>query len=49
MGPAALLFIVGGAFRGAEIGGIVGTVTADDRMGYPDPIVVRIRRITSPN
>lgn len=44
MGPAALIFAVGGAFRGSEIGGIVGSVTANDRMGYPDPIVVRIKR-----
>lgn len=50
MGPAfALLLTVGAALRGAEIGGIVGALTAGDSMGYPSPIVMRIRRASSPD
>lgn len=44
MGPAfAVLLAVGGALRGAEIGGLVGTVTSDAAWEYPSPIILRIK------
>jgi Protein of unknown function (DUF2846) len=50
MGPAfAALLAVGVALKGAEIGGIVGAVTAGDLVAYPSPIVVRIKRPSSPD
>lgn len=50
MGPTfAVLMVVGGALRGAEVGGIVGAVTADDIVEYPSPIVIRIKRASSPD
>lgn len=46
MGPAfAVLLGLGGAFRGAEIGGVVGAVASGDRVAYPNPIEVHIQRI----
>jgi hypothetical protein len=39
--------VVGGAMQGAEIGGVVGTVTAGDRMGYPSPIIVQFKHTAS--
>lgn len=48
MGPAfAVLLAMGSAFRGAEIGGMVGAVTAGDAVRYPSPIVVQIKRASS--
>lgn len=50
MGPAfAVLLGLGGALRGAEIGGVVGAVASDNRMAYPNPIEVHIKRNPSPN
>lgn len=43
IGPAvALLLVVGGAIRGAEIGGLVGAVSSGDGWEYPSPITLRI-------
>jgi hypothetical protein len=42
-GPAlAVLVIIGGAFRGAEIGAIVGTAKVEDAVSYPAQIVLRV-------
>ncbi len=50
MGPAfAVLLGLGSAFKGAEIGGFVSAVTVGDRMTYPNPMVVQIKRKPSPN
>lgn len=44
MGPAfALLLVVGGALRGAEIGGLVGAVSSDAAWEYPSSIILRIK------
>jgi hypothetical protein len=48
MGPAfAILLGVGSAFKGAELGGILGAVTAGDKMVYPSPITIHIKRIST--
>jgi hypothetical protein len=50
MGPAfAALLALGSVLKGAEIGGIVGAVSAGDVVAYPSPIVVRIERAASPD
>lgn len=42
-GPAlAVLVIIGSAFRGAEIGALVGTAKVDDAVSYPAQIVLRV-------
>ncbi len=44
MGPAfALLLVVGGALRGAEIGGLAGAVSSGGGWEYPSPITLRIK------
>lgn len=44
IGPAfALLLVVGGAIRGAEIGGLVGAVSSGGGWEYPSPITLRIK------
>ena len=44
MGPAfAVLLAVGSAFRGAEIGGLVGAVSSGPAWEYPSPIILRIK------
>ncbi|MDP2007429.1 MAG: hypothetical protein Q8K45_17280 [Rubrivivax sp.] len=46
MGPAvAVLLAVGSAFKGAQIGGLVGAIRASGAPAYPSPIVVRIQRV----
>jgi hypothetical protein len=50
MGPAfAALLALGSVLKGAEIGGIVGAVSAGDVVAYPSPIVVRFERAASPD
>lgn len=45
MGQAfAVVLAVGSVFKGAEIGGAVGAVTAGNTVAYPSPIVIRIKR-----
>lgn len=44
MGPAfAVLLAVGSAFRGAEIGGLLGAVSSGGAWEYPSPITLRIK------
>lgn len=46
MGPAFVVLLgLGGAFRGAEIGGVVGAVASGDRVTYPNPIELHIHRL----
>ena len=46
MGPAfAVILGVGSAFKGAEIGGLVGALRQGERLMYPSPIAVHIRRM----
>jgi hypothetical protein len=48
MGPAfAVLLGVGSAWKGTELGGLVGAVTADGNLQYPSPIAVHIKRVPS--
>lgn len=55
MGPLfAIVLGVGSAFRGAEIGGVMGVMssgdlTADDELLYPSPIAIHIRRMATSN
>jgi hypothetical protein len=50
MGPAfAALLAVGSVLKGAEIGGILGTLSAGDLAAYPSPVVLRIKRPASPD
>ena len=50
MGPAfAVMLGVGSAFKGAELGGVLGAVTAGDEIVYPSPIAIHIRRMPSPD
>jgi len=52
MGPVfAIVLAVGSAFRGAELGGVIGAVTtgeltADNKLRYPSPIAIHIRRMS---
>jgi len=49
MGPAfAVGLVVGGALQGAELGGIVGAVSADDKIRYPSPITLHIKFTSTP-
>ena len=49
IGPASVVLLgVGGAFKGAELGGIVGAVSADDRIRYPSPITLNIKYMPTP-
>jgi hypothetical protein len=44
MGPVfAVLLVVGGALRGAEIGGVVGAASSGRNAVYPSPIVLHIK------
>ena len=44
MGPAVGIFLaVGSTFQGAELGGLVGAVTAGEWIVYPGPITLHIR------
>jgi hypothetical protein len=44
MGPVfAVLLVVGGAMRGAEIGGFVGAASSGKTAAYPSPIVLHIK------
>jgi len=55
MGPLfAVVLVVGSAFQGAELGGVIGALTtgeltADDKLRYPSPIAIHIRRMSEPN
>jgi hypothetical protein len=39
----AVLLVVGGALRGAEIGGVVGAASSGRNAVYPSPIVLHIK------
>lgn len=44
MGPAfAVMLALGTAFKGAEVGALVGSVAAGNRPHYPSPMLVRIQ------
>lgn len=47
MGPAVGIFLaVGSTFQGAELGGLVGAVTAGEWIVYPGPITLHIRSLS---
>ena len=52
MGPVfAIVLAVGSAFQGAEVGGVIGALTtgelkADEKLRYPSPIAIHIRRMS---
>lgn len=52
MGPLfAIVLAVGSTFQGAEIGGVIGALTtgelkADEKLRYPSPIAIHIRRMS---
>jgi len=49
MGPAVGIFLaVGSTFQGAELGGLVGAVTAGEWIVYPGPITLHIRNLSPP-
>ena len=49
MGPAVGIFLaVGSTFQGAELGGLVGAVTAGEWIVYPGPITLYIRNQSPP-
>lgn len=46
MGPAfAVLLGVGSAFKGAEVGGLLGAATAGGEIRYPSPIAIHIKHV----
>jgi len=55
MGPVfAVVLAVGSAFQGAELGGVIGALTtgelkADEKLRYPSPIAIHIRRMSESN
>lgn len=46
VGPAfAVMLVIGSALRGAEIGGVLGTISHPGGPAYPSPIVIHVKRV----
>lgn len=43
-GAFAVLIAAGAAMKGAEIGGLVGTMRSGEKNRYPSPVVLRVKR-----